>query len=253
MIHQSKRQKFADLHKPGEPLLLYNIWDAGSAIAVAESGAEAIATGSHPLSGSQGYADGEVIPLNRLLETARQIIIVVDCPVTVDFEGGYSADAAHNSEHAALLAETGAVGCNFEDQIVNGKGLHSTQIQSARIEACAASGLFVNARTDLFLEPLRRGDDPNQQGILDQALERARAFAGAGAGSFFAPGLTDLSLVEQLCKDSPLPVNILMMPGLEIGALAETGVARISWGGAPWRGAMALLQDAAREVFGALR
>lgn len=251
-MKQDHRDSFAALHEPGKPLLLYNIWDAGSAKAVAAAGAPALATGSHSLAEANGFADGERIPFNLFLDCVRRIAGAVDVPVSADFEGGFAADPARLEEHARYLAEAGAVGCNFEDQVVGGERLHEIAEQAARIAAVAASGLFVNARTDLFLKPLVAGEDPNDRGLLGEALKRAAAYAEAGAACFFVPGVSDAELIAETCERSPLPVNVMMRPGLpDLATLAQAGVARVSWGPGPWRAAMARLTDEARALYGA--
>lgn len=242
---------FAALHRRGDPVLLYNIWDVGSAVAVAETGAPAIATGSHSLAEAQGYTDGEGIPLNVLLETVRRIVAAVSVPVTVDFEGGFAVDSGRLADHARYLAETGAVGCNFEDQVIGGEGLHPVAEQGRRVAAVAGAGLFVNARTDLFLKRYRAGQDANDRALLPEALERAAAFAEAGAGSFFVPGVSDADFIAEICERSPLPVNVIMIPNVpEPAELAKLGVARVSWGPAPWRKAMARLKEEAAALYG---
>ena len=247
---ESLHDVFAMLHRRGDPVLLYNIWDVGSAVAVADAGAPAIATGSHALAEAQGYSDGEGIPLNVLLETVRRIVAAVSVPVTVDFEGGFAVDAGRLAEHAQYLAETGAVGCNFEDQVIGGEGLHPVAEQARRVAAVAATGLFVNARTDLFLKRFRAGQNANDPSLLPEALERAAALAEAGARSFFVPGVSDAGLIARICEQSPLPVNIIMLPGVpEPAELATLGVARVSWGPAPWRKAMARLKDEAAALY----
>lgn len=244
------RDGFAALHKPGEPVLLYNIWDAGSARAVAEGGAPALATGSYSLAEANGFPDGEGIPLKLFLECIRRIVGAVDVPVSADFEGGFAADPAHIAEHAMLLVETGAAGCNFEDQIVGGEGLHPIEEQARRLAAVTESGLFVNARTDLFLKPLLAGTDPNDRSLLPEALERAAAYKEAGAECFFVPGMSDADLIAETCERSPLPVNVMMRGGMpELSALAEAGVARVSWGPGPWRAAMTRLTEEARALY----
>ena len=246
-----KLQQFADLHRGGDPLLLYNIWDAGSARAVVRAGAKAIATGSLSLAGAQGYADGEVLPLADLLATVRRIVASVDCPVSVDFEGGYAADPVRLGENAANLAATGAIGCNLEDQRIGADGLFPIALQAQRIAATASPELFVNARTDLFLAPLMSGGNPDNPEFLPEAIERAIAYAEAGARCFFVPGLADRDLIARLCEAAPLPVNVMMRAGMpEIGDLAQAGVARISWGPAPWLEAMQAVEQAAAEVYG---
>jgi 2-methylisocitrate lyase-like PEP mutase family enzyme len=241
---------FAGLHRPGNPLLLYNIWDAGSARAVAAGGAPALATGSYSVAESQGFPDGEGMPFNLFLDTIRRIVAAVDIPVSADFEGGFAVDPPHLAEHARLLAETGAVGCNFEDQVIGAEGLHPVEEQARRIAAIAESGLWVNARTDVFLKPLIAGGDPNERGLLDEALERAAAYKEAGAGSFFVPGMSDPELIAETCERSPLPVNVMMRKGMhDLAALAAAGVARVSWGPGPWRAAMTRLTEEAKALY----
>jgi 2-methylisocitrate lyase-like PEP mutase family enzyme len=250
-MNQELRDRFAALHRPGEPVLLYNIWDVGSALAVAAAGAPALATGSHSLAEAQGFPDGEGIPFNLFLDAIRRIAGAVEVPVSADFEGGFAPDAARVADHARYLAETGAIGCNFEDQVIGGEGLHPVEEQAARVAAVAASGLFVNARTDLFLKPLFAGGDPNDRGLLGEALERAAAYKEAGAGCFFVPGMSDPELIAETCERAPLPVNVIMRPGMpDLATLAQAGVARISWGPRPWLWAMERLTEEARALYG---
>src|SRR3954467_11959616 len=108
-------ETFAALHVPGNPVVLYNIWDVGSAIAVVAAGAKALATGSHPVADAQGWPDGQQMPIDFALANARRIVEAVDLPVTIDFEGAYSTDPEQGADNVARLKATGAVGCNFED------------------------------------------------------------------------------------------------------------------------------------------
>jgi 2-methylisocitrate lyase-like PEP mutase family enzyme len=248
-MNQEFRDRFAALHVPGDPLLLYNIWDVGSAVAVAKAGAPALSTGSHSLAEAQGYGDGEGIPLNRLLDTIRHIVAAIDVPLSVDFEGGFAVDPAHLAEHSRLLVEAGAVGCNFEDQVIGGKGLHPIAEQARRVAAVAESGLWVSARTDLFLHKYFAGENSNDRALLPEALERAHAYAEAGAHSYFVPGVTDLDLIADICAASPLPVHVINVEGSDLKALAQTGVARISWGPRPWLWAMQRLTEEAKAFY----
>ncbi|MGZ3265413.1 MAG: isocitrate lyase/PEP mutase family protein [Croceibacterium sp.] len=243
------RNRFAELHKPGDPILLYNIWDVGSAKAVAAGGAKALATGSHSLAEANGFPDGEKIPFNLFLDCIRRIVQGVDLPVSADFEGGFAVDPARLADHAQYLAETGAVGCNFEDQEVGGPGLHPIEQQAKRVAAIVESGLWVNARTYLFLRKLVAGEDPNDRSLFDEAIERAHAYAEAGANSFFVPGLSDLQLIADICAASPLPVNVIKPADHDVAALAGAGVARISWGPRPWSWAMARLTEEAKALY----
>ena len=244
------KNEFAALHDSSDPLVLFNIWDAGSAYAVAAAGAKAIATGSLSLAGAQGFDDGEAIPFDALIATVRRIASVTDLPISVDIETGYADDVDQLSANAGALIAAGATGCNLEDQIIGSDALRDPAEQAARIKAVNDAGLFVNARTDLFLAPLMAGEDPNRAELVEVAIERAHAYAAAGAGCFFVPGLSNPDLIATLCKQVPIPVNVMRLDGMgtnaELGAL---GVARISHGPGPWREAMAQVEAAARAAF----
>ncbi|MEA3033794.1 MAG: hypothetical protein QOH86_1810 [Sphingomonadales bacterium] len=246
-----KARIFASLHRPGEPLILYNAWDAGSAKVVAEAGAQAIATGSYSVAMAHGYDDREALPLDLALANAERIVRAVGLPVSIDFEGAYAEAPEDVAGNIARLQATGAAGCNFEDQVVGGSGLHSAQAQAARIRAAreaVGADFFINARTDLFLQAPR---DMHDEALLDAALERARAYSGAGASGLFLPGLIDERLIARVCAASPLPINIMAMIGAPpADRLAVLGVARISHAGGPWRLAMRALKLAAEEIYG---
>ena len=241
---------FAALHQPGDPVILYNAWDAGSARAVAGAGAKAIATGSWSVAAAQGFADGEDLPLDLALATATRIAGVVDLPVTIDFEGGYAVAPEALAENFARLAHTGAIGCNFEDRVVEGEGLHPIDAQIVRLKAARrgiGEDFFLNARTDIFLQA---PPDTHDEAKADAAIARGLAYAEAGANGFFVPGLVDLDLLAKVCAAVPLPVNFMAFPGApDTHAVAEAGVARVSYGPNPYRMAMAALAAAAQEAF----
>lgn len=243
---------FHALHVKGDPVVLYNAWDPGSAQAVAKAGAKAIATGSWPVAAAFGFPDGEKIPLDIALDNIRRIVAAVDLPVTMDLESGYGVEAAAAAATVTRALEAGAIGFNFEDQIVGGSGLYDIPAQVARIkavrQAVEASGVpaFINARTDIFL---KAKPDEHSTALLDAAVERARAYEEAGASGFFAPGLGDEGLIEKLCKDVALPVNIIALAHVPPRRrLAELGVARISYGPVPYRKMVAWLEEQARQA-----
>lgn len=251
MDQTGKARAFAALHAKGDPLILYNIWDAGSAKAVAEAGASAIATGSWSVAAAQGFEDGQKIPLELLCTLVQRIVEAVDLPVTVDIEGGYGTRPEEVAQTAERVIGTGAVGINFEDQIVGGEGLYGVAEQAERIAAIRQRAdrlglpLFINARTDLFLKQRDRSLHP---GLLAAAEERAKAYEEAGANGFFAPGLLDDELIAALCEATALPLNILLFDQAPPAArLAEIGVRRISHGPLPYRSAMARLREVATE------
>ncbi len=242
-----KTEAFAELHIPGNPLILFNVWDAGSTVAIAKAGAKAIATGSWGVAGAHGIGDGEKLPLDLVLATLAEVVAVTDLPVSIDMEAGYGVDAAAVGASVKRAAEAGAIGINLEDKDPVTRSLFSTAEASARIAAAAATGVFVNARADLFiLTPPSEHDAAK----VDELIERAKAYADFGARSLFAPFLQDAALIERLCAGSPLPVNILMRSGCpDAKALAGLGVARISHGHGPWAAAMSWVEDQARSVF----
>ena len=246
------KDEFAALHTPSGPLVLFNIWDAASAAAVARAGAKAIATGSAGLAGAQGYDDGEAIPFDVLVATAEQIALTTKgLPLSVDIESGFADTIGQLSANAAALMNIGVVGCNLEDRLIEAGGLRVTSEQAERISAVNAAGLFVNARTDIFLGQLMAGENPNRADLVDQAIERALAYGEAGAGCLFVPGLSDPDLIGAICEAAGIPVNAMRLPGMVSNAeLAKLGVARISYGPGPWRDAMAGVEAAAREALG---
>jgi 2-methylisocitrate lyase-like PEP mutase family enzyme len=248
MTHAEKARAFAQMHVPGHPLVLYNIWDAGSARAVAAAGARAVATGSWSVAEAQGYADGQVMPLDALAFVVGRIVASVHLPVSVDFEGAWSEDSAQGAANLGRLLEHGIIGINFEDGVVGGTGLHPVATQVARIAALrAAAGpeFFLNVRTDLFL---KEPDLSKHTALIGPALERAAAYAAAGASGFFVPWLQHAGAIEQLVKDSPLPVNIMWRPGMSLADLSSLGVARISHGPGPLRRVLADITSQAKDA-----
>ena len=236
---------FAALHVPGDPVVLYNIWDAGSAVAVAAAGAKALATGSHPVGDAAGFGDGEKVPLQYVLNNARRIIAAVDLPLTVDFEGAYSVDPDEGADNVARLKGIGAVGCNFEDQVIGGEGVHPVELQVRRMAAirrAVGDDFFLNARTDLLIK-----NKDTDDALIGEAIDRGKAYADAGASGFFVPRISDPRHIERVVREVPLPLNAIAFPGAPPKAeWASAGVARISHGPFPHKALMAQLTEAAR-------
>ena len=117
-----KIEQFRGLHIPGKPFLLFNVWDAGSAEAVAATGAKAIATSSWSVANANGFADGERIPLALAIDNLRRIVSATDLPVTIDLESGYGNTPEMVGESVNMAINAGAAGCNLEDSFpANGK------------------------------------------------------------------------------------------------------------------------------------
>jgi 2-methylisocitrate lyase-like PEP mutase family enzyme len=247
-----RARAFHALHAKGDPVVLYNVWDPGSARIVEKAGAKAIATGSWPVAAAFGFADGEKIPLDLALDNFRRIVAAVRLPATMDLEGGYGVEPQTVAGTVTRAIEAGAIGFNFEDQVVGGSGLYDIAVQVKRIEAAAsavkASGIpaFINARTDIFL---KAKPEQHSEALLESAIERAHAYEKAGAHGFFAPGLGNEALIEKLCAATALPVNIIALAHVPPRQrLAELGVARISHGPVPYRQMAEWLEEKARQA-----
>ncbi len=251
-FQKQQAEYFHSLHVSGKPVVLFNIWDAGSTKAVTASGAKALATGSAPVAMAQGYDDGEIIPLAQALQNVQRIVASTDLPVTMDLEGGYGAGPETVAETVSQAMSKGIVGFNFEDQVVGTAELYPVDVQAERVAAARTAASendvhgFVNARTDIFL---KAKPNTHNQDMLDEAIARAAAYEQAGADGFFAPGLADEKLIKTLCSEVNLPVNIIALPHVPPNnVLAAAGVARISYGPVPYRQMMKSLETAAADA-----
>jgi 2-methylisocitrate lyase-like PEP mutase family enzyme len=253
MIDQTRKaEQFRGLHIPGKPLVLFNIWDAGSAKAVAMSGAKGIATGSWSVANANGFADGERFPLTLAIANLRRIVDATDLPVTVDLESGYGDAPEVVGETVARAIDAGAVGCNLEDSFPATGDLRETADQANRIRCARRTAdaahipFFINGRTDIFFQ---RPPEEHDDAMVAEATDRAHAYAEAGADGLFVPGLANIALIARLAERSPLPINIMVGDATpEIRALAGHGVARVSWGPRPYLMAMKALEEAARAA-----
>lgn len=244
-----KARSFTELHVKRSPIILYNAWDVGSAKAIVQAGAKAIATSSWAVAHAMGYDDGERIPKALVEEVAGGIVEAVEVPVTI-FEGGHSEDEDELAKNVARLLHFGIVGINIEDRVVRGSGLYAVERQANRIAAARAAAdrkgveLFINARTDLFL-----GSVDDHATHVVEAIERAKVYAAAGASGFFVPGLHQAPLIARICERVTLPVNVMNVEGLPGNDhLARLGVSRISYGNAPYLRAMDAVRRTAEET-----
>jgi 2-methylisocitrate lyase-like PEP mutase family enzyme len=225
MASSDAARAFRALHQAGL-LILPNAWDAGSARIIEHAGAQAIATSSAAVAWANGCPDGEAMPREALLATVRAIARVVAIPVSADVEAGYAGDVAAAAAFVARILEAGAVGVNVED------GTGSPDLLAAKIEGIKRAGSkagmdpWVNARIDVYLRRLGRGD-----GAYEETVRRARLYREAGADSIFVPAAVGEDLVARLVRDVVLPLNVLAWPGLPAAArLEQLGVRRLSAG-----------------------
>ncbi|HEY3002725.1 MAG TPA: isocitrate lyase/phosphoenolpyruvate mutase family protein [Kribbellaceae bacterium] len=219
---------FAALHRPGEPLLLPNAWDYATAAVLAHSGFPAVGTTSLGVAAAAGKPDAAGTTRAETLAVARTLT-GLPVMVSVDLEGGYDEDPATVAGLVAEVAATGAVGVNLEDGRADGSlrpaALHAEVVAAVKERV---PDLFVNARTDVWW---LRGDDGTEAGRIDAALERAAAYAAAGADGVFVPAVATDDSVAALARGCVVPLNVLFLPGRHtVPRLAELGVARISLG-----------------------
>jgi 2-methylisocitrate lyase-like PEP mutase family enzyme len=241
---QDRARLLKELHRPGEPVVLANVWDAASARLVAAAGAKAVATASASVSWSLGSPDGGA-DRDQVLARTAEVVRSVGLPVTADLESGYADTAAGVGETVAALLATGAVGVNLEDAEYAPEQA-AERIAAARAAAGAAGvHLFVNGRTDVFLRGL---GEP--EGRLDEAVRRLRMYVEAGADGVFVPGVADPETIAALVAAVPAPLNVLAAPGSpSVAELAKLGVARISLGPGLGKAAYAAVRRAAEEVY----
>ncbi|WP_017537571.1 MULTISPECIES: isocitrate lyase/PEP mutase family protein [Nocardiopsis] len=240
-----KAEHLRALHRPGDPLVLVNVWDAaGARVVAAAPGTRALATASHSVAAAYGLPDGEHLPFEELAALVRRVAGAVSLPLTVDMERGYGRDAAEVGERAGQIIAAGAVGCNIEDGLEEDGGLRPVDEQAERLlavrRAADAAGvpLVVNARTDALAQGLG----------ADEALRRGRAYLQAGADCVFALGASSLPVVERLAGELGSVSVLATADGPSLEELAGAGVARISMGPGPMGAAYAALRRLAEDA-----
>ncbi|NVZ72877.1 isocitrate lyase/PEP mutase family protein [Pseudomonas costantinii] len=207
-------------------LILPNVADAGGARLVAQLGSQAVATSSAAVAWAHGYKDGNQLPQPLLISTVQSIVRVINVPLSVDIEGGYSDDPEQVGRLVKAVIDAGAVGINLED------GAGSPELLARKIDVVRrvadSSGvkLFINARSDVYLKGLA----PEAQ-RLEEILRRAGIYQDAGADGLFAAGIHLEHEIKQLCQTTTLPVNVLAWAGLPAPeTLQALGVRRLTAG-----------------------
>ena len=236
---EEKAKRFLELHRPGDPLLMPNPWDSGSARVLVAEGFEALATTSSGFAMTLGRLDGGVTR-GEALAHAAAISAAVDVPVSADLENCFADDPEGVAETVGLAAATGLAGCSVEDS--PGEDVYDARLALERVRAAVEvkGPLVLTARAENFL----RGHPD-----LDDTIERLLSFEDAGADVLFAPGLREVDQVRRIVEAVDAPVSVLVGPrGPTIAELAEVGVARISVGGGLAFTALGALVDAAREL-----
>jgi len=244
MSTRERAATFHRLHAPGELLVLPNAWDAASARLMESLGAAAIATTSSGLCWAHGYADGTAIPLGVLVGAVTEIVRVTSLPVSVDVEGGYSAEPESVAAMVSALIDAGAVGINLED------GKAPPELLAAKIAAVKQAGersgvdLFVNARTDVYLKRLV----PPERAV-EETVARGKRYAEAGCDGLFVPGLGETAAIRSVAGAIQLPLNLMVLPKLSpVAELRACGVRRLSAGAAVCAAALGAARRAAKQL-----
>ncbi len=237
---------FRALHRPGEPLLLPNPWDVGSARVLAGLGYRALATTSSGFAASLGRLDGSVTREDAIGHAAT-IVGATDLPVSADLENGFGDKPDAVAGTVAEAIRVGLAGCSVEDFTGDQDApIYDVGLAAERIAAAAQSahggqrGLILTARAENHLH----GRDD-----LADTIARLQSYQQAGADVVYAPGLTRAADIRAVVTSVDVPVNVLALPGgPTVAELAELGVARISVGGAFAFAAVGALVEAAREL-----
>ena len=247
MTSQSeKAARFLELHRPGDPLLLPNPWDQGSARLLTSLGFRALATTSSGFAWTLGRLDGSV-SRDEALAHAAAIVAATDLPVSADLENCFADEPAGVAQTVALAVEAGLAGCSVED-FTGGENepIYRLGLAAERVAAAAEAAhagpvrLVLTARAENYLHG--RPD-------LADTIARLQAYQAAGADVLYAPGLTRLADIRQVVTSVDRPVNVLAFGGAPpVSELAEAGVSRVSVGGAFAFAAVGALADAAIEL-----
>jgi 2-methylisocitrate lyase-like PEP mutase family enzyme len=238
--------RFLAMHRPGEPLLLPNPWDVGSARVLASLGFAALATTSSGFAATLGQPDGTVTR-DQAVAHGGQIAAATPLPVTADMENGYADDPEGVAETVRLAIDAGLAGCSIEDFTGRaGDPIYEASLAAQRVAAAAEAAhsgprrLVLTARAENHLH----GRDD-----LADTIARLQAYAQAGADVVYAPGLTRADDIRLVVAAVNRPVNVLALAAAPpVAELAELGVARISVGGSFAFAALGALVEAAQEL-----
>jgi 2-methylisocitrate lyase-like PEP mutase family enzyme len=233
-----KGEAFQALHT-GEPFVIPNPWDAGSAKVLEKLGFKALATTSSGFAFTLGRHDGGVT-LDEVLAHTAALAAVTELPVSVDLENGYGAEPEDAARAVAAAGAAGAAGGSIEDFDPSGRIYdigHATERVAAAAEA--AGELVLTARAENHI----RGNPD-----LDDTIARLQAFELAGADVLYAPGLETTDEIRAVCSAVSKPVNVLARPRLTFAEIAGAGAQRVSVGGALTWVAVAALVSAAERI-----
>jgi 2-methylisocitrate lyase-like PEP mutase family enzyme len=243
MNQQEKGTALKALHE-GEPFVIPNPWDAGSAKAFASLGFKALATTSGGFAFTLGRKDGAVT-LDEVCDHVRILNEATDLPVSTDLENGYGPEPADAATAITRAAEAGAVGGSIEDYDPD-DGLYQASRAVERVAAAveAARALDFDFTLTARAENHLRGNPD-----LDDTIARLQAFEEAGADCLYAPFLRTTEEIEAVCSAVSKPVNVLALPGgLPVAEIFAAGAQRISVGSSFTWVAMGAAFEAAKAM-----
>ncbi len=240
--------RFRALHKPGDPFLLVNAWDIGSARMMEALGAEAIATTSAGHAFTQGRVDGGTLTRDEALAHAQDLVAAVRIPVSGDFENGFAEAPETVAETIRMAAEVGLAGCSIEDTALPAFTPYAFDLSVERIRAAASAARALPG--DFML--VARADGV-MLGTYDcnEAIRRIQAYEAAGADCVYVPVPPDADEMQRIIASVSGPVNVLVSGAfstLNRRDFAKMGAARISVGGALARVAYGAAIGTARDM-----
>ncbi len=236
---RAKGEAFRALHV-GEPFVIPNPWDAGSARVMQALGCKALATTSSGFAFTLGRRDGEVTPDEAMAHTAS-VTAATDVPVSVDLENGYGPEPEQAALVITRVAAAGAVGGSIEDFDRDGGRLYEVSHAADRIAAAAEAARALDVP---FTLTGRAENHIRANPNLDDTIARLQAYEVAGADVLYAPGLATVDEIRAVCSAVSRPVNVLGFPGFTIGEIFEAGAQRVSVGGGMTWVAVAAMADA---------
>lgn len=236
---RAKGEAFRALHA-GEPFVIPNPWDAGSARVMQALGCKALATTSSGFAFTLARRDGEVTPDEAMAHTAS-VTAATDVPVSVDLENGYGPEPEDAALAITRVAAAGAVGGSIEDFDRDGGRLYDVSHAAERITAAAEAARALDVP---FMLTGRAENHIRNNPDLDDTIARLQAYEAAGADVLYAPGLATVDEIRAVCSAVSRPVNVLGFPGFTIGEIFEAGAQRVSVGGGLTWVAVAAMADA---------
>jgi 2-methylisocitrate lyase-like PEP mutase family enzyme len=238
--------RFLALHRPGQPLLLPNPWDIGSARVLASLGFAALATTSSGFAATLGLLDGSVTR-DQAIVHAGIIVASTPLPVSADLENGFADDAEGVAATVTAAIGAGLAGCSIED--FSGRADEPIYDISLATERIAAAAQAAHAGPQRLVLTGRAENYLHGREDLADTITRLQRYAEAGADVLYAPGLSRASDIRDVVTSVDRPVNVLARADApSVAELAELGVARISVGGAFAFAALGALTEAAREL-----